>query len=107
MRFLIDAQLPPSLCSWFVEHGHQASHVADLLGGQTPDRVIADHARANDLTLITKDDDFVSRHRPDHYRLIWLRSGNITNRALRLWLDERWPALSARLAEGERLIEVR
>ena len=72
-----------------------------------PDRVIADHARANDLTLITKDDDFVSRHRPDHYRLIWLRSGNITNRALRLWLDERWPALSARLAEGERLIEVR
>lgn len=107
MHFLIDAQLPPTLCSWFVENGHEASHVADLLGGQTPDRAIAEYAEANELTLITKDDDFVSRHPPGRYRLIWLRCGNITNRALRLWLDERWVALSKRLDEGDRLVEVR
>jgi predicted nuclease of predicted toxin-antitoxin system len=107
MHFLIDAQLPPALCSWFVEQGHQASHVADVLGGQTPDREIADYAATNGLVLVTKDDDFVLRHTPDTYRLIWVRCGNITNRALRVWLSERWPALVDRLNEGDRLVEMR
>ena len=31
--------------------------------------------------LITKDDDFRLRHPPAGYRLVWLRCGNITNRA--------------------------
>ena len=107
MHFPIDAQLPPTLCSWFVEQGHEASHVAELLGGQTPDSKIADYARTHNLTLITKDHDFVSRHPTGGYRLIWLRCGNITNRALRSWLDQRRRALFDRLEEGERLIEVR
>jgi len=43
MRFLIDAQLPPALCSWFQEQGHVAEHVTASLGGQTPDRLIANY----------------------------------------------------------------
>lgn len=107
MRFLIDAQLPQALCGWFAEQGHEAVHVAAVLGGQTPDREIADHAVAHQLVLVTKDDDFVLRHPPETYQLVWLRCGNITNRALRGWLDARWPALADLLREGERLVELR
>ncbi|MGK6317981.1 DUF5615 family PIN-like protein [Sphingomonas sp. DT-204] len=28
MRFLIDAQLPPALCGWLRERGHEAIHVS-------------------------------------------------------------------------------
>jgi predicted nuclease of predicted toxin-antitoxin system len=30
MKFLVDAQLPPGLCSWLEERGHEAVHVAAL-----------------------------------------------------------------------------
>ena len=107
MRVLIDAQLPPALCSWFSEQGIAAEHVCDVLGGQTPDAAIAQYARANSLVLITKDDDFRLRHPPQGYCLVWLRCGNITNRALRLWLEARWAEVKRRLDEGEQVVEVR
>lgn len=49
MRFLVDAQLPPALCDWFREQGYHAEHVHDVLGGQTPDRVIAAHVEQHEL----------------------------------------------------------
>lgn len=107
MRFLIDAQLPPGLCGWFAERGHDAEHVALVLGGQTPDAVVVDYAERNELILASKDDDFVTRFQGRSYRLIWLRCGNITNRALSAWLAERWPAILQKLDAGEGLIEVR
>jgi predicted nuclease of predicted toxin-antitoxin system len=38
---------------------------------------------------------------------VWVRCGNITNRALREWLLERWTLLLVKLEAGENLIEVR
>jgi predicted nuclease of predicted toxin-antitoxin system len=107
MRFLIDAQLPPALCGWFKERGLEAEHVSRRFGGQTPDAEIAAGAVAEGLVLVTKDDDFALRHPPSDYQLVWLRCGNITNRALRAWLLERWTLLLVRLDSGEGLIEVR
>jgi predicted nuclease of predicted toxin-antitoxin system len=107
MRVLIDAQLPPGLCGWFRERGVDADHVADVLGGQTPDAAIADHAKSNDLVLITKDDDFRLRYPPGDYRLVWLRCGNITNRAIRVWLEDCWPEVQSRLDDCEVFVEVR
>lgn len=107
MRFLIDAQLPPALCRWFEERGFEAEHVRARLDGQTPDAEIAAFAVAEGFVLVTKDDDFALRHPPREYQLVWLRCGNITNRALRAWLLERWAALLAKLDAGEALIEVR
>ena len=106
-RLLVDAQLPPALCDWFNERGFAAAHVRDVLGGQTPDRDIAAYAEANALILVTKDDDFLLRYPPIRSRLLWLRCGNISNRGLRLWLDPLWPAIEARLREGDLVIEVR
>lgn len=106
MRFLVDAQLPPALCGWFVEQGHEAQHVTQLLGGQTPDAAIAAYAGASNWVLVTKDDDFALRYPPDDYQLVWLRCGNITNKALRQWLELGWLRLLEALEAGERLIEV-
>jgi predicted nuclease of predicted toxin-antitoxin system len=107
MRFLIDAQLPPGLCDWLAARGFEADHVTRVLGGQTPDAEIAAHARANGFILVSKDDDFAFRFPPDDYQLVWLRCGNVTNRALSAWLGQRWTLLIERLKAGEGLIEVR
>jgi predicted nuclease of predicted toxin-antitoxin system len=107
MRFLIDAQLPPGLCGWLEERGFEAEHVSRALGGQTPDVEIATYAMSKAAVLITKDDDFALRHPPETYQLIWVRCGNITNRALSAWLLGRWTAIIEKLEAGERLIEVR
>lgn len=107
MRFLVDAQLPFALCQWLEVRGHEGYHVASVIGGQTPDVRIAAYAEADGLVLISKDDDFVYRYPPVHYRLVWLRCGNVTNKALSVWLEARWNAIEARLGSGERIIEVR
>lgn len=107
MHFLVDAQLPPVLCSWLADQGHSAVHVTEVLTGQAPDRDVAEYAERHAMTLMSKDDDFVLRYPPVKYRLIWLRCGNITNNALRVWLGLRWSRIVLRLRDGERLIEVR
>ena len=107
MRLLVDAQLPPALCDWLRERGHDADHVTAVLGGQAPDRMVAAHAEEHGLVLVTKDDDFILRHPPPRSRLIWLRCGNMTNHRLRLWLEPRWPAIERRLKDGELVVEVR
>lgn len=107
MNFLIDAQLPPALCLWLRERGHEAAHVSELgLTGAT-DAEIADRAEAEGLVLVTKDEDFVTLRLPDRFALLWLRCGNATNAALRDWLEPRWETIERMLEAGERFIEVR
>jgi predicted nuclease of predicted toxin-antitoxin system len=107
MNFLIDAQLPPGLCRWLEARGHGAVHVTGVLTGEAPDRDVAAYAVANNLILITKDDDFLTRYPPVEYRLVWVRIGNATNRALAEWLEARWDGVVKALEAGERLVEVR
>lgn len=78
-----------------------------MLGGQTPDRIVAAYVEERAAALTTKDDDFLLRHPPVRSRLVWLRCGNITNDALRWRLDERWAAIERRLEDGDLVIEVR
>lgn len=82
-------------------------HVAEVMSGETPDREVADYAIANDLVLITKDEDFLMRYPPVDYRLVWVRIGNATNKALAAWLEARWDGVIAALEVGELLVEVR
>jgi predicted nuclease of predicted toxin-antitoxin system len=107
MKFLVDAQLPPGMCRWLEARGHDAVHVTDVLTGEAPDRGIVAYAASNDLVLITKDDDFLTRYPPVEYKLVWVRIGNATNRALAAWLEVRWDSVVAALEAGERLVEVR
>jgi predicted nuclease of predicted toxin-antitoxin system len=104
MKFLVDAQLPPGLCSWLEERGHEAVHVAALSAEPMRDRDIADLAQREGAVVMTKDDDFRALRLPDRFPLIWLRCGNFTNRKLRAWLGDQWDDVEARLKRGARFL---
>lgn len=107
MKFLVDAQLPPGLCRWLVERGHEAAHVFMLGLVDATDQMIADRAIADGAVIISKDEDFLVLRIPDRFTFIWLRCGNVTNMALFNWLEPRWAQVEHLLGGGERLIELR
>lgn len=107
MRFLVDAQLPPALCRWLRERGHEAAHVAELGLVAADDASIAARAEADGAVLVSKDEDFVTLRLPDRFGLLWLRCGNATNRALVAWLEPRWRRAETLLEAGERFVELR
>lgn len=107
MRFLIDAQLPPALCGWLRERGHQAEHVFEIGLVAASDVEIAARAEVDGAVLVSKDEDFVTLRLPDRFAFLWLRCGNATNRALVAWLELRWAQIEALLEAGERFIEAR
>lgn len=106
MKFLIDAQLPPGLCKWLEERGHQAEHVFGRGMGSSSDAEVAARAEAVDAILISKDEDFVALRLPQRFAFLWLRCGNATNVALAEWLDTRWERIEMLLDQGEGLVEV-
>ena len=109
MRFLLDTQLPAALARWLCEHKHEAEHVLDINLAQGSDASVWQHAVNVGAVIISKDEDFaewVRRGRPGP-AVIWLRIGNCSNQALKIWLEPLLPITLAKLAEGERLIEVR
>jgi predicted nuclease of predicted toxin-antitoxin system len=106
MKFLVDVQLPRGLCIGLADRGHDAVHVADVLGRRALDREIVRIAIAEDRIVLTKDSDFALLDTRTGFRIVWLRVGNVTNRALIRWLEPRWGEVEAMLEAGELLIEV-
>lgn len=107
MTFLVDAQLPPALARLLVELGHEAQHVHDLGMSAASDAEIWELARRHNLILVTKDEDFSQRHlRGPVVRVVWLRLGNCSNRALITWFAPLLPQVLVRLTAGDRLVEV-
>jgi predicted nuclease of predicted toxin-antitoxin system len=104
MRVIVDAQLPPGLCGWLKDRGHDAVHVSALAAYPLPDEAIARLAQSQRGILISKDEDFVDLHLPDRFAFLWLRCGNISNRGLIAWLEPQWGEVEERLRAGERLI---
>ncbi|VVT12754.1 conserved hypothetical protein [Erythrobacter sp. EC-HK427] len=80
--------------------------MAQVLPGATPDIEVLRYAVANAMILVTKDDDFALRFTHPELRVVWLRIGNATNRALIEWLEPRWERVENALDDGEHLIEV-
>ena len=109
MRFLVDTQLPAALARWLREKGHQAEHVLDVNLAQSKDTPIWRYAQENGAVIVTKDEDFaewVRRGRPGP-AVVWLRIGNSSTRNLVVWLEPLLPLIVQKLAQNERLIEVR
>ena len=108
MRFLVAAQLPPSLAELLRKHGHEAAHVFDTLTPNARDHFIWPFALKGGYTLVTKDEDFAewSRLRQPAPPVVWLRIGNVKRAALKAKLEPLLPDLVRRLEAGETLIEI-
>lgn len=109
MRFLLDTQLPVALAPWLSEQDHRVEHVLEIGLAQGSDASVWQYASRVGAVIISKDEDFaewVRRGRPGP-AVVWLRIGNCSNRSLRVWLEPLLPLILSKLAEGERLIEVR
>ena len=109
MRFLVDAQLPPALARMLTERGHHAEHVVDIASGDTPDTVLWQYALDHDAVIITKDEDFADLvTRSDIApRIVWVRLGNTTRRALLEWFLPRLDTIIETIDAGNTLIELR
>jgi predicted nuclease of predicted toxin-antitoxin system len=109
VRFLIDAQLPPSLALLLVGHGHTAGHVADIGLRNADDSRIWAYALAHQSIIITKDEDFPHRMRQSQTSpvIVWLRIGNTSRRALLEWFEPLLPQIETLISQGDHLIEIR
>jgi predicted nuclease of predicted toxin-antitoxin system len=109
LRFLVDAQLPPRLCRWLSARGHQALHISQTEGGlASPDALIWDLARAEELVLFSKDADFFDRAilygKPP--QVVQVSVGNCSNRDLLIILEEHWTEVHAALESDAPLIRL-
>ena len=85
MKFIIDAQLPKALARFLSERGFDAIHTLDL-----PRQNITDDNEINRLSLaenrvvISKGSDFYDSYtaRQEPYKLLYLTTGNISNKDL-------------------------
>lgn len=108
MRFLVDAQLPPALARFLVEHGHEAEHVVDAGLLQADDGTIWNYALRSLAVIVTKDEDFATRIALDDHgpAIVWVRIGNTTRGELLSRLEPLLPRIEAALTAGEKLIEI-
>lgn len=85
MKFLIDAQLPKSLTAFFRQRGFDAIHTLELPDkNETDDHDINGLSIADERVVISKDSDFYGSYsaKKEPYKLLYLTTGNISNRAL-------------------------
>ena len=109
MRFLVDAQLPPSLAPWLTARGHEAQAVREVGLRNASDSAIWKYAANNQCVVLTKDEDFVERtlRTKDGPSIVWLRIGNCTKRILFVWLEPLLTAIVQQLHGDVRLVEVK
>ncbi len=97
------------MAKWIADKGHSASAVRDQVLRNYDDGSIANFAATSDWVVVTKDEEIVGRAlgRKDGARVVWLRIGNTTNRALFAWPEPLGPEIVRQLEQGHRVIEVR
>ncbi len=110
MKLWIDAQLSPVLAKWINENfaNIEATAVRDLGLRDAEDQVIFFSAREADVTVMTKDSDFLELQRrlgaPP--KIIWVTCGNTSNARLREILATSLQQAVELLESGEILVEI-
>ena len=89
--------------------GHEAQAVRDLGLRDAVDNSIWNYALAAQAVIVTKDQDFAERSFAGKTApaIVWIRTGNSSNRALLDWLLPLWPEVVRHLEAGDGLVEVR
>jgi len=108
MKFLVDAHLPPRLCLVLVRHGYDAVHTSDLPAkNATKDWAINQISLDDQRVVISKDMDFFYSHlllgRP--WKLLLVRTGNISTQDLCALLERNLPTIEAAL-QNHTLVEI-
>jgi predicted nuclease of predicted toxin-antitoxin system len=110
MSLLLDNQLPVALARYLGASGLACVHVRDIGLGEASDQVIWDYAKANRLTIITKDEDFqamANRQGSIPPQVVWVRLGNCRKEALLEAFAKILPSLKELLVAGDAVVEIR
>ena len=108
MKFLLDAQLPKKLSLLLLKEGHDSIHTLDLTNrNRTKDSEINEISIREERIVISKDLDFIESllisDKP--YKLLYISTGNITNRRLLDIFQNNLEHILASLQEN-RLVEL-
>jgi predicted nuclease of predicted toxin-antitoxin system len=104
VKLLFDENLPPRLVEMLADLYPGSVHVHQCGLGSSHDDTIWDYAKANSLTIVSKDSDFQERSMllgcPP--KVIWLRASNCTSAVLEHLLRTAFPAVEQFIkADGE------
>jgi predicted nuclease of predicted toxin-antitoxin system len=102
-RFLVDANLPKKFKFW---SGEEFWHVADF-DSKWPDSKVWDFARANNLTIITKDADFSDRiiAVAPPPKVIHLKTGNMRLQNFHDFISKNWEEIKL-FSQTHKLVNV-
>ena len=110
MKLLVDNPLPLALARFLAANGLDCPHVQDLGMGTTDDRVIWEYAKAHDMAIVTKDEDFpwmADRQGSIPPQVVWVRLGNCRKAALLRDFASLLPDLQTLLDDAGSVIEIR
>jgi predicted nuclease of predicted toxin-antitoxin system len=110
VKIWTDAQFPPLLAGWITKTFQVESSNLDALGlCQASDADIFQALRTPGQVIMTRDEDFVdlvTRLDPPP-QVLWVTSGNLTNRAMGELLTRTLPAAMDHFRRGEPVVEIR
>lgn len=109
MKIWIDAQLPPILAIWLNDNFEvEAIALRELGLRDAKDVEIFEAARAANVTIMTKDSDFVDLvcRLGIPPQILWLTCGNVTNRNLQQLLTLTLSDAIEQLQQGEIIVEI-
>jgi predicted nuclease of predicted toxin-antitoxin system len=107
MKFLLDAQLPPSLRQLFTDKGYDCIHTIELeLGNNTTDKEINSISVRYQRILITKDSDFFDSFivRNEPYKLILVKLGNSSRKELIQFFHDRFEEIIDKIKEEDMIL---
>ena len=102
MKFLVDAHLPLAICRILEAAGHDAVHTRELPSGNgTPDAEINRISTAQRRIVVSKDADFFYSHtlHGQPWKLVMVRTGNLSRATLAAIFARHLPAIEAALAD--------
>lgn len=104
MRFLVDADLSPSVTARLIEAGFSARHVGDLNMLRASDEAILDRAAADGDVVVTADSDFgmllASRQSAEPSVILLRHVNELRPPAQAALLIANLPAIQEHLAQG-------
>lgn len=107
MNFLLDQNLPVTLCGWLEARGYHAEHIRYIGLRDAKDWDICSEAKRRQAVLVTKDRDYIELvEREQVLQLLLIRTGNKSTNDLIKILERCWPDVEARLGRGQGLIEI-